>query len=51
MQGQAYTLERKIEFENMVARIFRPMLTEEEKTKRLRKIQTATANLIRGVTK
>ena len=49
MQGQAYELERTIEYENMVARIFRPVLTDEEKQKRLRNIKTATANLIIGV--
>lgn len=52
MQGkETYSLEKTIEFPNMVARIYRPALSEEEKNKRLQKIKTATANLIIGVKK
>lgn len=50
MQGQeAYILEKTVEFPNMVARIFRPILTEEEKTRRLKIIHKATAELLKGV--
>ena len=46
-----YELERVIEFPNMVARIYRPELTEEEKSKRLQRIKEASTNLILGVVK
>lgn len=50
MQGQTeYSLERIIEFPNFKANIFRPVLTEEEKSKRMKKIQKATANILEGV--
>ena len=49
MQGQdTYTLERTVEFPNMVARIYRPVLTEEEKNRRMKNIKNATANLLKG---
>ena len=52
MQGQdTYTLERTIEFPNMVARIFRPVLTEDEKNKRMQNIHNASANLMKEVMK
>lgn len=52
MQAQGiYTLERTIELPNTVARIFRPELTEEEKNKRMQRIKTASANLIKGAKK
>jgi hypothetical protein len=44
-----YSLERTIELPNTVARIYRPKLTEEEKSKRLQRIKEASANLILGV--
>ena len=48
MQGQTqYTFERTIEFPNMVARIFRPVLTEEEKKRRMQNIYNAAANLLK----
>ena len=51
MQGQTYTHERTIELSNMVARIYRPVLTTEEKNRRMQNIKTATANLLLGVDK
>ena len=44
-----YTLERTIEFPDMVARIYRPELTEEEKNKRQKRIKEAATNLLRSV--
>ncbi len=50
MQGQdTYSLERTIEFPNMTARIFRPVLTAEEKSKRMQRIHKASANILEGV--
>lgn len=47
MQGQ-YSLERTIELPNTIVRIYRPILTEEEKNKRMQRIKNASANLIKG---
>lgn len=44
-----YSLERTVEFSNMVARIYRPELTEEEKNRRMQKIKNASANLLKEV--
>lgn len=41
-------LERTINFPDMVARIYRPELTEEEKQKRMQRIKKASADLISG---
>ena len=35
-----------IEFPGMVARVFHPILTEEERTRRMKKIHDAAANLL-----
>lgn len=52
MQGQdTYTLERTIEFPNMKVRVFRPVLTEAERSKRMEAIHKATANLMKEVMK
>lgn len=49
MQGQTeYSLERTIELPNFKANIFRPVLTELEKTKRMKKIHKASANILEG---
>ena len=48
MQGQ-YSLEKTIKYPNLVARIYRPILTEDEKNRRMREIQKATANLVKDV--
>jgi hypothetical protein len=34
-------------FPNMVARVYRPILTEEERTRRLKAIHTQAANLLK----
>lgn len=36
-----------ITFPNMVARVYRPILTEEERTRRLKAIHTQAANLLK----
>ena len=36
-----------ITFPNMVARVYRPILTEEERTRRLKVIHTQAANLLK----
>lgn len=36
-----------ITFPNMVARVYRPILTDEERTKRMRAIHTQAANLLK----
>lgn len=36
-----------ITFPNMVARVYRPILTEEERTRRMRAIHTQAANLLK----
>ena len=52
MQGQTeYFLERTIELPNFKARIFRPVLTEEEKARRMTAIHKAAANILEGVIK
>lgn len=46
-----YSLEKTIDFSDTVVRIYRPKLTEEEKSKRLQKIKETSAKLILGVVK
>lgn len=47
MQGQGeYIHTKTIEFENMVVRVFSPVLTEEERKKRMKAIHKAAANLL-----
>lgn len=36
-----------ITFPNMVARVYRPILTEDERTRRLKAIHTQAANLLK----
>ncbi len=48
---QGYTYEKTIEMPNLTARIFRPVLTEDEKEKRIKAIKKAAADLVRGVKK
>jgi hypothetical protein len=50
MSGQ-FTYERTIEFPNMKVRIFRPVLTEAEKSKRMQNIYNASMNLMKEVMK
>ena len=50
MNGQTeYTLKKTIEFPGMVARVFSPVLTEEERNRRMQAIHNAAANLLKGV--
>ena len=50
MQGQTeYLYEGAIEFQNFKANIFRPVLTEAEKSKRMQKIYKASAEILEGV--
>lgn len=52
MKGQdTYFLEKTIEFPNMKVRVFRPVLTELERTKRMKNIYNAAANLLKEVRK
>lgn len=52
MKGQdTYFLERTIEFPNMKVRVFRPVLTELEKAKRMKRIYNSAANLLKEVSK
>lgn len=44
-----YTLDRTINTENAIVRVYRPVLTEEERNRRMQKIYTEAANLIIGV--
>ena len=46
-----YTLKKTIELPGGIARVFSPVLTEEERAKRMAAIHTATANLLKGVHK
>ena len=41
-----YTYERTIEFPGLIARIYRPVLTDEERAKRMARIHKAAANLL-----
>lgn len=38
-----------VNFPNMTVRVFRPILTEEERTKRMKKIHDAAARLLLSV--
>lgn len=50
MQGQTeYLFEKTIEFPNFKANIFRPVLTETERKKRMQNIHKASAKILEGV--
>lgn len=52
MSGQTeFVFERTMEFPNMKVRIFRPVLTEIEKSKRMQNIHKAASNLMKEVRK
>ncbi len=52
MQGQdTYIHIKTFEFDGMVARVFSPVLTDEERKKRMQKIHDAAANLLKEVKK
>jgi hypothetical protein len=44
-----YVYEKTITFPGMTARIFRPVLTEEERNRRMEEIKKAAANLVKEV--
>lgn len=46
-----YVYEKTITFPGMTARIFRPVLTEEERNRRIEEIKKAAANLVKEVLK
>lgn len=46
MSNDTYELKKTIEFSNMVARVFSPILTEEERNRRMKAIHKAAANLL-----
>ncbi len=50
MQGQADTYKevKTFSFENMTVRVHIPDLTEEERKRRMKKIHTAAANLLKS---
>ena len=53
MQGQTdtYTLKKTINYENMVIRVYSPVLTEDERKRRYKQIHNAAANLLKGYNK
>lgn len=52
MNGQTeYTLKKTIEFPGCIARVYSPVLTEQERCKRMQRIHDAAANLLKGVHK
>lgn len=44
-----YVLEKTIEYPNCIIRVHRPVLTEEERTRRMQKIHDAAADLLKDV--
>ena len=46
-----YTLKATINFPGMVARVFSPVLTEEERNRRMKNIHNAASNLMKEVSK
>ena len=49
MKGDTYKEAMVIEFPGMIARVFSPILTEEEQTKRMKKIHNAAASLLQSI--
>ena len=50
-QPEKYIHTKTLTFPGMVARIFSPVLTEEERTRRMEAIKAASANLVKEVLK
>jgi hypothetical protein len=48
-QQDQYQLAKTIEFPGMVARVYRPILTEEERARRMAAIHKEAARLLRKV--
>lgn len=51
MSQPEYVHTKTITFPGMVARIYSPVLTEEERKRRMQRIYKATEELLRGVKK
>lgn len=49
MKGDTYGEPKEIIFPGMVARVFSPILTDEERNRRMQKIHDAAANLLRSM--
>lgn len=49
MQGTEYRLKTTIQLPGMTARVFSPVLTEEERNKRLTQIHNASAELLKTI--
>ena len=49
MKEPTYKEVRTMEFPGMVARVYIPELTSEERAKRMKKIHKEAANLLKGV--
>lgn len=51
MSQPEFVHTKTITFPGMVARIYSPVLTEEEKNRRMQRIYKATAEILKGVKK
>ena len=49
MEQQTYKEIRTMEFPGMIARVYIPELTSEERAKRMKRIHKEAANLLKGV--
>jgi hypothetical protein len=49
MKGDTYGEPKTIVFPGMVARVFSPILTEEEQNRRIQKIHDAAASLLHSM--
>jgi hypothetical protein len=47
-QQDQYQLDKTIQFPGMVVRVYRPILTEEERARRMAAIHKQAANLLKG---
>lgn len=48
-KNDIYNEPQIVKFPNMTVRVFRPILTEEERTKRMKRIHDAAARLLLSV--
>ena len=51
MSQDTYELTNTYQMKNVVVRVHRPVLTEEERTRRMDRFKEATANFMRSVCK
>jgi hypothetical protein len=49
MKGDTYSEPKTIVFPGMVARVFSPILTDEEQAKRMKAIHNAAASLLKSM--